>query len=299
MDSTSYRGRFAPSPTGPLHFGSLIAAISSYAQARQKKGKWLVRIEDLDLPRCDSTSTTHILKALEAYGMQWDEDITYQSQRNEFYQMALDTLIAKKLSYGCACTRKQINQGLSSGIYPGTCRNGLKEASSARSIRFRTQHQQISFEDKVQGQYSQNISNDVGDFIIRRSDNLFAYQLAVVVDDEEQHITEIVRGSDLLDSTPRQILLQQSLGYSTPSYMHIPLALGSDGCKLSKQASANPVNTGDPRPTLINALTFLKQQPPRDLHESNIETIWQWIIEHWTTKTIPAQLGILYNEYDD
>ena len=297
-----YRGRFAPSPTGPLHFGSLIAAISSYAQARKQNGTWLVRIEDVDQPRCDATSTKLILEALEIYGMQWDENIVYQSQRDHLYQTALDILKSKNLSYDCACSRKDINVNAeynSNLIYPGTCKNGIKNNKQARSIRLHTNNEIINFNDKVQGYYSQNITKDVGDFIIKRADNLFAYQLAVVVDDEEQNITEVVRGSDMLDSTARQILLQQLLSYVTPQYMHIPLATTEDGNKLSKQNMAPPINIEDPRPTLISALTFLKQYPPTDLRDCNIETIWDWVINNWSIKAIPAKLSIPYNETND
>ena len=302
MTNTLYRGRFAPSPTGPLHFGSLIAAISSYAQAHKQNGKWLVRIEDVDQPRCDATSSKLILEALETYGMYWDEDIIYQSHRDRLYQTALATLKSKNLSYDCACSRKDINKNTEpnhNSIYPGTCKDGIKNKRPPRSVRMRTTNEIINFNDKVQGYNSQNIAKDIGDFVIKRADNLFAYQLAVVVDDEEQNITEVVRGSDMLDSTPRQILLQQSLGYSTPSYMHIPLATAMDGNKLSKQNMAPPINVEDPRPTLINALTFLKQCPPADLRDSNIETIWDWVINNWSIKAIPAKLSIPYNETND
>jgi len=299
MSNPAYRGRFAPSPTGPLHFGSLLAAVASYAQARQQQGKWLVRIEDVDLPRCDTDSTSLILNALEVYGMHWDEDIVFQSQRTEHYQAALEILSAKNLIYGCACSRKQIIRENKNAIYPGTCRNGLKDGKVARSIRLRTNNEEISFNDKVQGHYAQNISRDVGDFIIKRADNLFAYQLAVVVDDEDQGITEVVRGSDMLDSTPRQILLQQYLSYSIPDYAHIPLATKPDGSKLSKQSMARAIPLDDPIPTLIKALNFLGQQPPEDLGDSNVESIWAWVIEHWSINTVPAQLNITYNETDD
>lgn len=295
-----YRGRFAPSPTGPLHFGSLIAAISSYAQARQQQGKWLVRIEDVDLPRCDSTSTNLILKALEAYGMHWDEDIIYQSQRDQYYQAALDILNTQNDTYGCACTRKEINKTITSNtnisIYPGTCRNGVAEGKIARSIRIRTHGDAISFNDKVQGLFLQHLETDVGDFIIKRADNLFAYQLAVVVDDELQGITEIVRGSDMLDSTPRQIFLQQRLKYLTPDYIHIPLAANPDGHKLSKQAMAPAIELSDPRPTLINALNFLQQDPPGELRAADIESIWEWVIQHWSLKDIPVIRSLTYNQ---
>jgi len=298
--TSSYRGRFAPSPTGPLHFGSLLAAASSYAQARQQQGQWLVRIEDVDLPRCDTSSTTQILKALETYGMHWDEDIIYQSQRNSFYQDALDKLVAQGDIYDCACTRKEINQSAEStdtiGIYPGTCRNGLAKGKTARSIRMRTDDNEIVFVDKVQAPLSQRLLKDVGDFIIKRADNLFAYQLAVVVDDEAQSITEIVRGSDMLDSTPRQLFLQQHLSYSTPDYIHIPLAVNNKGQKLSKQNMAPAINLADPRPTLINALEFLNQQPPADLRDTSIDDIWQWVIDNWSVKNIPAKTQLAYND---
>jgi len=298
-----YRGRFAPSPTGPLHFGSLLAAVSSYAQAQQHQGKWLVRIEDVDLPRCDSTSTSLILKALEAYGMYWDEEIIYQSQRNEYYEAALDLLTTQNDTYGCACTRKEINKTITTrnpvSIYPGTCRDGIAKGKTARSIRIRTNNTEVSFIDVVQGRFSQCLGRDVGDFIIKRADNLFAYQLAVVVDDELQGITEVVRGSDMLDSTPRQIFLQQRLKYFTPDYVHIPLAANPDGCKLSKQAMAPAVNVTEPRPTLIKAFNFLGQQVPNELSNANIESIWEWAIENWSVKKIPAALSLTYNEANE
>jgi len=301
--NTDYRGRFAPSPTGPLHFGSLLAAISSYAQARQQHGRWLVRIEDVDLPRCDSTSTKLILNALEAYGMHWDEDIIYQSQRDDAYQAALDLLNTQGNTFGCACTRKDLHKDTSSNnhasIYPGTCRNGLPDGKQARSIRMRTNNEIIGFTDKVQNQYSQNLSSDVGDFIIKRADGLFAYQLAVVVDDALQGITEVVRGSDMLDSTPRQIFLQHQLHYTVPNYMHIPLATNSDGQKLSKQTMAPAINVDDPRPTLIRALHFLQQSAPIQLRDANIDSIWEWVIQHWSVKDIPNALSLPYNNNNE
>ncbi len=300
MNKNSYIGRFAPSPTGPLHFGSLVAAVSSFAQARAHQGQWLVRIEDVDLLRCDTTSTTLILNTLAAYGMHWDDEIIYQSQRDDAYQTALDILKNKNLSYGCACSRKDINENTTSSdtalIYPGTCKHGLAEGKIARSVRLRTDDQEISFNDIVQGYFIQHISKQVGDFIIKRTDGLFAYQLAVVVDDAEENITEVVRGSDMLDSTPRQILLQRLLGYSTPTYMHTPLAVNSDGRKLSKQNRAPAIEVNDPRPTLLKALNFLGQQPPGELRNSDIDSIWEWVIKHWSAVAIPAQHSITYNE---
>ncbi|MCK4743363.1 MAG: tRNA glutamyl-Q(34) synthetase GluQRS [Sulfuriflexus sp.] len=298
--NTKYRGRFAPSPTGPLHFGSLLAAISSYAQARQQQGQWLVRIEDVDLPRCDPDSTKLILKALESYGLYWDEEIVYQSQRDKYYKVALDVLNTQNDTYGCACTRKEIIKAIAANdtasVYPGTCSNGIAKGKTARSIRMRANNSKMSFNDAVQGEFSQHLAKDVGDFIIRRSDGLFAYQLAVVVDDALQNITDVVRGSDMLDSTPRQIYLQQHLNYATPNYMHIPLATHSDGHKLSKQTMAPAITLDDPRPTLIKALNFLGQQAPHELRDTNIETIWGWVIQNWSAENIPATLSLPYND---
>ena len=299
----TYIGRFAPSPTGPLHFGSLLAAMSSYAQARQHQGRWLVRIEDVDQARCDPGYTSLILNVLDVYGMHWDGDVIYQSQRNAIYQDALNRLVDQNLIYGCACSRKQIKASASTLnnelIYPGTCRNGLPAGATARSLRLRTDNTPIHFHDHIQGNISQCINQEVGDFIIKRADDLFSYQLAVVVDDNEQGITEVVRGSDMLRCTPRQIHLQHCLGYVTPDYLHIPLAINPDGSKLSKQNMATAIDTADPRPQLIKALAFLQQQPPALLRDTDVETIWQWVFENWSIERIPAKRDIIYNENDE
>lgn len=303
MSNQCYIGRFAPSPTGPLHFGSLLAAVSSYAQARQQQGRWLVRIEDIDQPRCDPAYTSLILNTLDSYGMHWDGEIIYQSHRNAIYQHALDRLIEKDLIYGCACSRRQIKASANSLnnelIYPGTCRNGLAAGTTARSLRIRTNDEAITFYDKVQGKICQNINKQVGDFIIKRADHLFSYQIAVVVDDNEQGVTDIVRGSDMLGSTPRQIYLQHCLNYTTPSYLHIPLAVNSDGSKLSKQNKAMPIDSTDPRPQLLQALQFLRQNPPEALRDTDIETIWQWTLKHWSVDHIPAKQNIIYNQNNE
>ena len=288
----NYRGRFAPSPTGPLHFGSLVAAVGSYLQARHQQGEWLVRMEDLDRPRCVKGADSQILQTLETYGMHWDGEIMYQSQRDPAYNKVLKQLESIDACYPCACTRSEIanvaNQGSEGPIYPGTCRKGIAEGKTANSVRARLDDIFVGFYDQLQGEITQHLLRELGDFVIKRGDGLFAYQLAVVVDDEEQGITEIVRGSDLLDSTPRQLWLQQKLGYYTPTYLHLPIAVNADGEKLSKQTYARGINNNDPRPQLIKALNFLGQQPPKELCDSDLSSLWEWAIEHWSQEKIPA-----------
>ncbi|NNG13536.1 MAG: tRNA glutamyl-Q(34) synthetase GluQRS [Gammaproteobacteria bacterium] len=294
--STHYRGRFAPSPTGPLHFGSLVAGVGSYLQARHQQGEWLVRMEDLDLPRCVEGADSQILNTLENYGMFWDGEILYQSQRDPAYDIALKQLKSLNACYPCACSRSEIaaiaQQGNEGPIYPGTCRNGLAKGQTANSIRARLDDAIVSVHDQLQGEVTQNLYRDFGDFVIKRGDGLFAYQLAVIVDDAEQGITEIVRGSDLLDSTPRQIWLQQKLGYHTPGYLHLPIATNSAGEKLSKQTYATAIDDKDPRPQLIKALNFLGQQPPKELCDSDLNSLWEWAIQHWSLENIPASRKI-------
>lgn len=288
----SYRGRFAPSPTGPLHFGSLVAAVGSYLQARHQHGEWLVRMEDLDLPRCVKGADSQILETLENYGLNWDGEIMYQSQRDPAYSEALEQLESLNACYPCACTRSEIaavaEQGNEGPVYPGTCREGLAEGKTASSIRARLDDVFVGFHDPLQGEITQHLLRELGDFVIKRGDGLFAYQLAVVVDDAEQGITEIVRGSDLLDSTPRQIWLQQKLGYNTPTYLHLPVAVNEAGEKLSKQTYAKAIDDKDPRPPLIQALNFLGQQVPGELRDSDLDSLWQWAIEHWSLEKVPA-----------
>ncbi len=259
-----YVGRFAPSPTGPLHFGSLVAALASYLDAKAHDGKWLVRIEDIDETRCNSTHTPDILRTLQAFGMQWDGEVEIQSARKALYANALQRLRARGLVYACACSRKEIADsavaGLDGPVYPGTCRDmGINEVGTA--LRVRTISEKISVTDLVQGEIEQRIEQEIGDFVLKRRDGLFAYQLAVVVDDAEQGITHVVRGADLLDSTARQIHLQRLLGYTTPQYLHIPVAVNALGQKLSKQTLATGVpNTHDAlRDVLLSALQFLGQ----------------------------------------
>jgi len=290
----SYIGRFAPSPTGPLHFGSLLAALASYLQARNNQGKWLVRIEDLDPPREIKGSATSILKQLEQHGLVWDKSVVYQSDHIDLYHDVLQSLRNKQLVYNCNCTRQRISE--INGIYDGQCSQKnlpLTEASSRFSINRGTQAigcntDEISFTDSIMGEFRQSLYNDVGDFVVLRRDGLISYQLAVVVDDYHQGITEIVRGFDLLDSTPRQILLQQCLDYPAANYAHIPLALNSLGQKLSKQHFAKPLTLGNESEQLWLALDWLKQNPPRELRQSSSEEILVWATAHWDLSCIPA-----------
>lgn len=292
-----YIGRFAPSPSGPLHFGSLVAALASYLEARNHQGKWLLRIEDLDKPREVSGAADSIIHALDSYGFQWDGTISYQSTRNTAYQQALETLAAH--TYPCICSRQKIRVAAKSGtlglIYPGTCRN-ISHVSEGEqhAMRIRTPDELICFDDAVQGRFCQNLQLESGDFIIRRADKLFAYQLAVVVDDQWQGVTHIVRGADLLDNTQRQIHLQRCLNYTTPEYMHIPLASYADGNKLSKHTHAPALptkTTGDILRNLCAALNFLGQSAPSYTEFNKLEDCWDWAIEKWDYRRIPKKLS--------
>lgn len=284
-----YRGRFAPSPTGPLHFGSLAAAVGSYLDARKHHGVWLVRMEDLDAPRCVPGAADTILRTLEAYGLHWDEAVIYQSQRTAAYEDALDNLKAAGAVYPCCCTRKEIADsalhGIEGPVYPGTCRNGIPQNKTARAWRVRAAGS-IAFNDCLQGSVSQNLENEIGDFVVKRADGLFAYQLAVVVDDAFQNITHVVRGSDLLASTPRQIHLQQLLGLPSPAYMHLPIAVNEHGEKLSKQTLAPAISTEHIAATLVSVLRFLKQQPPSELKTGSAMEILDWAVTNWQPERI-------------
>lgn len=293
VDATPRRGRFAPSPSGPLHFGSLIAALGSFLEARRQGGEWLVRIEDIDTPRMVPGAADHILRTLERYGMHWDGPVAYQSQRSEPYRAALEQLISIGLAYPCTCSRREVAQRAIPGptglIYPGTCRDGVRQPGYAESIRVRTNNLNISFQDGIQGTYAQWLETEVGDFVIRRADGLFAYQLAVVVDDAAQGITDIVRGSDLLASTPRQIYLQRLLGLPIPCYTHLPIAVDRHGAKLGKQTQAAPLDWHHPGPAIVAALHFLNQAPPQELARDHLQAIWAWALENWQPARIPAR----------
>ncbi|HEV2332420.1 MAG TPA: tRNA glutamyl-Q(34) synthetase GluQRS [Gammaproteobacteria bacterium] len=281
----TYVGRYAPSPTGPLHFGSLVAAVGSYLDARSQGGRWLLRMEDLDKPREMPGAADGILRTLEAFRFQWDGAVLYQSRRVDAYEAALDRLASDGAMFPCACSRREIADsglhGLEGPIYPGTCRHGLPPGRRTRAWRLRVPDEGLSFEDGLQGTVRQNLARDVGDFIVRRADGAHAYQLAVVVDDAHQGITHVARGADLLLSTPRQLLLQQLLGLSAPVYLHLPVAVNRAGEKLSKQTHAAALDEQRPGPTLWQALSFLRQAPPEALRDASIEEIWTWARAHW------------------
>jgi glutamyl-Q tRNA(Asp) synthetase len=264
--------------------------------ARSHGGQWLVRMEDIDTPRVVPGAADDILRTLEAFGMIWDGPVIYQSQRTQRYQYALQRLLDEGLAYPCTCSRRQVAQLAAShsanGVYPGRCRYRVQQPGRPEAIRLRTDKHIVDFQDTLQGNYRQCLETAVGDFVIRRSDGLFAYQLAVVVDDAEQAITQVVRGSDLLDSTPRQIYLQRLLGVATPRYSHLPVATHKDGSKLSKQTHALPLDKRHPQPAIMAALRFLQQNPPPYLFHENLETIWKWAIEHWQPAQIPAVSSI-------
>lgn len=287
----TYRGRFAPSPTGPLHFGSLVAAVGSYLEARVHGGQWLVRIEDVDTPRSAPGAADQILKTLDASGMHWDGPVVHQSTRTRAYDAALHELRRQGHVYGCVCSRREIADsgiaGIEGYIYPGTCRGGLPEGRTARAWRVRTHGGRIEFDDAIQGRVAQDLEKDIGDFVLLRADGVYAYQLAVVVDDAEQKITHVVRGSDLLDSTPRQVYLQRLLGLPTPHYAHLPVVVNTQGQKLSKQTLAAPVGDGSIGHALVAALRFLGHEAPASLKDARVDEIWEWAVEHWSLDKVP------------
>lgn len=281
MDSKPV-GRFAPSPTGPLHFGSILAAVASYLDAKSAGGKWLVRIEDVDEARTVSGAAEGMLNLLEQLGMEWDGEVLYQSRRTHLYREAMAALGG--FAYPCSCSRREIE-----GIYRGTCRNGAK--GEAKSVRVRVDDEKTSFVDLIQGEYAQNLEKEVGDFVLFRADGFFAYQLAVVVDDWDQGVTRVVRGADLLDSTPRQIHLQRLLGFDMPIYAHLPVAINEKGEKLSKQTQAEAA--GPEIRTLFRSLNFLGQDPPDALLEGDIPAFWNWAMNNWDLDRIPKLKTIL------
>ena len=292
MPDHRYRGRFAPSPTGPLHFGSLVAALGSYLEAKRHDGHWLVRIEDLDPPREVPGAATDILLTLETFGFEWDGETQFQSQRQDAYFGALETLVRGGFAYPCGCSRQDVARagipGTEGPVYPGTCRSGAVRKSSRRSIRVLTEGTQIEFTDRIRGKLRQALEQEVGDFVISRADGLTAYQLAVVIDDAWQGITDVVRGADLLHSTPRQIHLQQLLGIDTPSYAHLPLVVDANGRKLSKQAGAMPVRREDPLTSLVAAYRFLGQVLPDEPFATRGD-FWAWALGHWDPTRVPTR----------
>jgi glutamyl-Q tRNA(Asp) synthetase len=271
-------GRFAPSPSGPLHFGSLVAALASWLDARAATSRWLLRIEDLDQPRVQPGAADEILRSLDRLGLYWDGEVTFQSRRVALYEQALARL---RDTYLCGCSRREIADSAVSlaadgaQVYPGTCRAGMPAGKTARALRVRVAGT-VSFDDRVQGSVKQDLEREVGDFVLRRADGQFAYQLAVVVDDADQGVTDVVRGADLLESTPRQIYLQRRLGFPTPRYLHVPVAIDASGDKLSKHTGARPIDRRD----LRRALRFLGQPPSETLQEA---------VSAWNPALIPLR----------
>jgi len=288
-----YRGRFAPSPTGPLHFGSLVAAVASWLDARAHGGEWLVRIEDVDETRTVPGAAEEILRQLAAFGLDHDGAVTWQSRRKALYEAALERLRAQGLVYRCRCSRKEIAdsalQGIEGAVYPGTCRKLGLDRSVAGADRFAVEGEPVHFVDRVQGPVTQDVARDVGDFVLKRRDGLHAYQLAVVVDDADQEITDVVRGADLLASTPRQVLLQRALGFATPAYLHIPVATDAAGEKLSKQTLAPAIDSREAGAQLAAALAFLGQPPPTATKPA---LVLEQAVATWDPDRIPCKPAV-------
>ncbi len=300
---SDYVGRFAPSPTGPLHFGSLVAAVASYADARAARGTWLLRIEDVDTARCSQSAETEIRRQLAAYGFQHDGEVIRQSERSEHYEAALQELENTDVLFACTCTRRQLDSAARNAegeiIYPGTCSH-KQETGLTHALRVRVPDSTdslISFTDRARGTITQNLFADVGDFVLRRADGLYAYQLAVVVDDSLQGVTHVVRGEDLLFNTPRQIFLQRLLGYQTPVYLHVPLARNRSGEKLSKQTRARALATDNVLPALHETWAFLGQTPVGPVQ--SIAAFWQRAIELWSVAPLVALSPASPGEHSD
>lgn len=293
-DQEKIIGRFAPSPTGPLHIGSLVAAVGSYCLARQSGGRWLLRMEDLDTPRVVPGADKQIMRVLEGFGLEWDDEVVYQSRRTGAYEEAARQLREKGLLYDCACSRREVlasapHSGEEGPVYPGTCREGLPAGRVPRSLRIRVPEARVCFYDGVFGAMEQHLKTAVGDFVVRRADGLFAYQLAVVVDDIAAGVNQVVRGGDLLSSTPRQIFLYACLGRTTPKYVHLPLVLDEEGEKISKRHGAVPsVSPSDEGRLLWQVLRFLGQPIPREMSRASNREVLSWGVEHFRLEKVPT-----------
>jgi glutamyl-Q tRNA(Asp) synthetase len=294
-----YCGRFAPSPTGPLHFGSLLAALGSYLEARTRGGRWLVRIEDLDPPRERPGAADRILADLERFGFTWDGPVLRQSMRAELYESALERLADLQLTLSCGCTRSQLAAAGSAPAppdatdeprHPQVCPAPAPAGSGA--IRFRCPDREVKFLDRCQGRRHVNVARSVGPFVVRRRDGLHAYQLAVTVDDAAQGVTDVVRGADLLGSTARQILLQEALGLPRPGYLHLPLVVNADGNKLSKSGDAKALDAATPSVQLVTALDVLRQDPPAELRHARPDDVWRWALGHWRPERFRSLMTI-------
>jgi len=292
LSTQPYIGRFAPSPTGDLHFGSLVTAVASYLEARHHQGQWHLRIDDLDEQRCIPGKDKELIESLEAFGFQWNGQIAYQSKTVPHYRAALEHLKEQGAVYACDCSRKQIQEtgvkGIEGPVYPGTCKDKGLSLDGKLAIRVKANKNPLAFFDKRFGLQAQNIKQDVGDFIVYRADGYFAYQLAVVVDDYLAGITHVVRGADLLSSTIRQISLQQMLGQPQLNYFHVPLVLGKDGKKLSKSENGPKVNHQKPIQTLLAAWHYLGQAMP-DEAPGTLEDFWAWASSEWHFSAVPRE----------
>ena len=297
MQGSRIVGRFAPTPSGPLHFGSLVTAVASYCHSKSQQGQWLVRIEDVDTPRVVKGATSQILNSLEAYGFEWDGEVLYQSSRFEYYQTKLVELLDQQSCYACECSRKSLREkGISSGlmgqIYPGVCRN-KNLTSNDHSIRLSTESANISqFNDQIYGDIELNLREQVGDFILKRVDGIYAYHLAVILDDDSQYINQVVRGADLLLSTCLHLYLQQRFKLPTPQYLHLPLIKNKDGKKLSKQTGARAIDINHPSATLISALQFLNQPTQTSWLDLKPTAILQIASNQWNHHLIKPETDI-------
>jgi glutamyl-Q tRNA(Asp) synthetase len=291
-------GRFAPSPTGPLHFGSLVTAVGSFCLARQGGGRWLLRIEDLDTPRVVSGAADEIMRTLEGLGLEWDGEVVWQSRRVPAYEAALARLREKGLVFACGCSRQEVlasapHPGEEGPLYPGTCRSGLAAGRRPRALRIRVPDEVVCFADGLFGPVQQCLASAVGDFVLRRADGLFAYQLAAVVDDAESGVNQVVRGADLVTSTPRQIFLHSCLGNPLPYYVHLPLVLAPDGKKLSKRHSAVVADsTREGGALLWRALHFLGQAVPAGLQAATPREVLSWGITHFSLDRVPVKSAV-------
>jgi glutamyl-Q tRNA(Asp) synthetase len=285
-----YVGRFAPSPTGDLHLGSLYTAAASFLDARANGGRWLVRVEDLDGPRVVPGSADGILRTLNRFGFEWDGDVVHQSDRGARYAAALDDLRARGLTFQCSCSRLQLAED---ERYPGHCRNGPLKPGTPCATRVRVDEATVQFTDRIQGTFRQDVAAAVGDMLVRRRDQLFAYVLAVVVDDAAQRVTHVVRGADLLDNTPRQIHLQRMLGLPAPDYAHVPLLMEPDGKKLAKSSRSVHLDGGTPLPLLIKVFDLLNLSPPPELSLATVPEAWSWATANWNIDRPPKRLTSL------
>lgn len=294
----SYRGRFAPTPSGPLHMGSLFTALASFLQARAHDGVWLIRMDDLDTPRNVAGADSVILKQLESHGLEWDEAPRYQTQHAQEYQDALMRLLQQQLLYRCSCTRAELAQTSLTGpdgpIYAGTCRNKVIAAEKF-ALRLRVDDRTMQFVDLRLGVQSRNLAQDIGDFLVQRNDGILGYQLACAVDEAQQGITEVIRGADLLDSTFRQIYVQRHLKLNPARYGHLPVLMQSDGKKLSKQNHATPIEASQAVSNLLKCLSALGQSPPNALAEATAHEVLQWAIQHWNLDLIPSKVSLQWS----